>query len=158
MNFKLTALLLSATLALTACGGEKPAETTSADNAPAASDSIKARQDLMQDWRGANDIIKGMLENPASFDAAVLQEQTKFLSESTAHAWTHFADPNQKGKSQDAVWADAAGFKAAADKFDTAVSALHTAAQTAKAASDIEAAFGQVGESCGSCHKVFKQK
>lgn len=23
----------------------------------------------MKDWRGANDIIKGMLDNPANFDA-----------------------------------------------------------------------------------------
>lgn len=157
----LTALAFGAiTLTLTACGGDKastatdtatPAETTKADD-------VATRQAMMKDWRGASDIIKGMLEDPSQFNAAVLQEQTKFLVESSTHAWTHFADANQKGKSQDAVWSDAEGFKTATETFNTAVVALDTAAQTAQSSADIQEAFGKVGESCGSCHKVYKQK
>lgn len=153
--FKKTLAVALTALALTACGGEKPADNQAAT--PAASDSVKARQDLMQDWRAANDILKGMSDNPASFDAAVAKEQAQFLADSSTKMWEHFADANQKGKSQDAVWADAAGFKAAADKFNAAAAALNTAAQTATQITDLEAAMGQVGESCGSCHKVFKQ-
>lgn len=153
--FKKTLAVALTALALTACGGEKPADNQAATSA--ASDSVKARQDLMQDWRAANDILKGMSDNPASFDAAVAKEQAQFLADSSTKMWEHFADANQKGKSQDAVWADAAGFKAAADKFNAAAAALNTAAQTATQITDLEAAMGQVGESCGSCHKVFKQ-
>lgn len=161
----LTALVFGAiTLTLTACGQDNTASTTPADNSAATTpttatvDDVAARQAIMKDWRGASDIIKGMLEDPNQFNAAVLQEQTKFLVESSAQAWTHFGDANQKGKSQDAVWGDAAGFKAATEAFNAAVVALDTAAQTAQSSADIQEAFGKVGESCGSCHKVFKQK
>ncbi len=144
-----TALIIS----LTACSQNASTGTTGgADN-----DAIKARQALMKDWRSANDIIKGMVENPANFDAATLKEQTKFLADTSKTMWTHFGDANAKGDANDTVWSDAAGFKAATEKFDTAVTALNTAAQTAQSASDIESALGQVGESCGSCHKVFKK-
>lgn len=158
----LTALAFGAiTLTLTACGQDNTASTAPADNsattAPAV-DDVAARQAIMKDWRGANDIIKGMLEDPNQFNAAVLQEQTKFLVESSVQAWTHFGDANQKGKAQDTVWSDAAGFKTATETFNAAVIALDTAAQTAQSSADIQEAFGKVGESCGSCHKVFKQK
>lgn len=141
-----------AALSLTACNKDSSTNNASTSN----SSDVEARQALMKDWRGANDIIKGMLENPANFDAATLKEQTAFLADS-AKMWGHFADQNAKGDSQDAVWTDAAGFKAAADKFDAATAALNAAAQTATSVDDIKAQAGQVGESCGSCHKVYKK-
>lgn len=142
-------------LALTACGGDKSTDTSSATSSN--DDAVKARQALMKDWRAANDILKGMSDNPASFDATVAKEQAQFLADSSKEMWGHFADANQKGKSQDTVWSDAAGFKAATDKFNTAATALQAAAQTATQITDLEPAMGQVGESCGSCHKAFKQ-
>lgn len=134
-------------IALTACGGNKTVESS----------DVSARQALMKDWRSASDIIKGMTENPDQFDAAVLQEQAKFLDDTKSQMWAHFADANAKGKATDAVWSDPAGFAAATAQFDTAVSTLNATAQSAQSATDIESALGQVGESCGSCHKVFKQ-
>lgn len=152
---KTLAIALTA-LALTACGGDK-ASTETPTAAPATTDAVTARQDLMQDWRGVNETLKAMSDNPASFDAAVAKEQAQILLDGSKQMWAHFADANQKGKSQDAVWSDPAGFKAAADKFDAAAAALHAAAQTATQITDLEPAMGQVGESCGACHKVFKQ-
>lgn len=155
-NFKHIALAMATVLTLTACGGDKaPADTTSAT--PAATDSVKARQDIMQDWRGANDIMKGMLENPANFDANTFKEQAEFIQKSTATAWGHFADANAKGKSQDTVWSDAEGFKAQQQTFDTALAELITVASTAKTADDVAGAFGKMAENCGGCHKVYKQ-
>lgn len=153
----LTAVAFSAiALTLTACN--KDNATTATDTAAStAVDDVATRQALMKDWGAASEIIKGMVEDPSRFDSAVLQEQTKFLADSSSQMWTHFANEANKGKSQDAVWTDAAGFKAAADKFNAAVANLNTVAQTAQSADDIGAALGQVGESCGSCHKVFKK-
>lgn len=155
-SIKHIALAMATVLTLTACGGDKaPASTT---EAPAqATDSVKVRQDLMQDWRGANDIMKGMLENPANFDAATFKEQAEFIQSNSAKMWEQFADANAKGKSQDAVWSDAQGFQAQKDAFDVAVAELVTVAGTAKTADDVAGAFGKVAESCGSCHKVYKQ-
>lgn len=148
------AFATAAVITLTACNNTSTEAT--AESNPTSSD-VASRQALMKDWRAANDILKGMTENPASFDAAVLKEQTSFLADSSSKMWSHFADASAKGNSTDAVWNDPTAFKAATDKFDAAVTALNAAAQTASSAADIEAALGQVGESCGSCHKVFKQ-
>lgn len=150
------AFATAAVITLTACSNPSTPTEATAESNPASSD-VASRQALMKDWRAANDIIKGMTENPASFDAAVLKEQTSFLADSSSKMWSHFADASAKGNSTDAVWNDPTAFKAATDKFDATVTALNTAAQTASSAADIEAALGQVGESCGSCHKVFKQ-
>lgn len=138
-------------LALSACGGDK------AEQASAQTDSVKARQDLMQDWRGANDIMKGMMENPATFDANAFKEQAEFINKGHETMWGHFADQNAKGKSQDAVWTDAQGFSAKKDEFMTATANLVAQASSAKTASDVEQAFGKVAEGCGSCHKVYKK-
>lgn len=153
--FNKIALVAMTALALSACGGDKAGTDAGASG---DSSQVTARQALMKDWAGASDILKGMVEDPSKFDKAVAEEQAKFLSETSAQMWGHFTDVNQKGKSQDAVWSDAAGFQAAADKFNSAATALHTAAQGAQSVEDISAALGQVGESCGGCHKVFKQK
>lgn len=150
MMFKKLMPLAILVLILSACSNQ---ETGTANN----TDAVKARQDLMKDWRGANDIMKGMLENPASFDAAAFKEQAEFISGSNAAMWTHFADANTKGKSQDAVWSDAAGFKAKQDEFSTALNNLVSVASNAKSADDVKQAFGAMAENCGSCHKIYKQ-
>lgn len=152
MKLKSLALITLATLTLSACGGDKP--STSSD---AGADQVKARQSAMQDWRGANDILKGMMENPASFDPATFKEQAEFINAGTAQMWSHFGDANAKGKAQDAVWTDGAGFQAKKDEFDTAVKNLVATASTAKTADDVKSAFGQMAEGCGSCHKVYKK-
>lgn len=144
----LVAIMLSA-LVLTACGEDKTTANTENNN-------IKARQDLMQDWRFANDTLKGMAENPANFDAELAKTQAKILADSSEKMWQYFNDPAAAGKSKPEVWSDPTAFQAAIDKFNTAVATLNTATQNATQISDLESAMGQVGESCGSCHKAFK--
>lgn len=153
---KIMITALAASLVLTACGKEEKAAEAPAAQAEVS--SIKARQDLMQDWRGANEAMKGMLENPASFDAAAFKERAELISNSTANMWKHFeGEANKGGESQDAVWTDAAAFKAEADKFSAAAADLVAAASTAQSAADVEAQFGAMAGTCGSCHKVFKK-
>lgn len=139
-------------LGLSACS-----QTETAAQNPASSD-VASRQALMQDWRFATDIVKGMIENPTNFDSAALQEQTQFLNQSAATMWSYFDDESAQGNAKTDVWSDPSAFAESKDRFDAAVTALNAAAQSATQASDIEAAFGQVGESCGSCHKQFKQR
>lgn len=149
VNKFLAGLSISA-LILTGCGNDNNASSP-------ASDDIKTRQNLMKDWRSANETMKGMLENPASFDAAAFKEQAEFISSTNAQMWTHFADANAKGDSQEAVWSDAAGFKAKQDEFGSALGNLVSISATAKSADDVKQAFGAMAENCGSCHKVYKK-
>lgn len=150
---KLTKFILAATLSSLALVGCTKNETTASE-----STSIKARQDLMQDWRGANEAMKGMMENPASFDAATFKERADSIANSTAEMWKHFeGDANKGGQAQDAVWTDAAAFKAEVEKFNAAAAELSAAAANAKSHSDVEAQFGAMASTCGSCHKQFKK-
>lgn len=152
---KKTLTFVALTLVLSACSNNSTSTTA---ESPANSDAVKVRQDLMQDWRGSMDILKGMQENPANFNADLAKEQANFLAESSTTMWGHFADANAKGGSQDTVWSNPTGFQTAADNFKTAVTALQAASQNATELKDIDSAIGAVGESCGSCHKDFKQK
>lgn len=152
MNFKLSVLILSATLALTACGKDTASTPENANNA------IKDRQNLMRDWRGANDIIKGMAENPTNFDTAVLKEQATFMNDSTAKMWEHFKDTTPNNKTNEAIGADPEGFKKASDDFDALIAELQSKSQTASSIADVEPLIGKINESCGACHKAFKKK
>lgn len=136
---------------LTGCGQPR----TSAGN-PNTSD-VAQRQALMKDWRSANDIMKGMVENPANFDAAVIQEQAKFIQSTSSQMWSYYGDSSAKGNAQDTIWSDPTAFGEASANFDAAVTALNAAAQTATTPADIEAPLAQMYESCGSCHKQFKR-
>lgn len=139
-------------LTLSACGGDKAATETAS-----GSNDVAERQALMKDWRAANEILKGMAENPANFDAELAKQQTQFFVDTSAKIWGYFQDTNAKGDAQDAVWTDAAGFSAATESFNAAAVALNEAAQNATQISDIEAAYGKLAENCGGCHKVFKK-
>ena len=138
-------------LSLVACGDK------SSNAGSATSTDIKARQNLMQDWRAANDILKGMMENPDNFDAATFKEQAEFINASTAQMWTYFHDANAKGNSDDAVWSDATGFQAKKDEFDAAIQNLVATATNAQNADDVNVAFGAMAENCGRCKKKKKK-
>ncbi|WP_323841732.1 MULTISPECIES: cytochrome c [unclassified Moraxella] len=140
-------VLIASALMLVACN--------SASQSP---NDIKTRQNIMQDWRAANDIMKSMVEKPDTFDAATFKEQADFIKESTNKAWESFADSANKGKSQDAVWSDGAGFKAQADEFNAIADELSAIAKEAQSADDVSRVLGRLNESCGSCHKTYKQK
>lgn len=144
---KQTVLIALTTFLLSACN--------SGENS--SSPDVKTRQNLMQDWRSASDIMKGMMENPASFDPATFKEQAYFIHESNQKMWSHFADANAKGKGQEAIWTDATGFKAKQDEFITTTTNLILASDSAKTAADVEQPFGKMVESCGSCHKTYQK-
>lgn len=152
----LLAALAAATLALTACGKNETAGASTAA-APADQSVVKAREDLMTDWRRANQTLKGMIENPSTFDAATFKENADKIANSTEQMWTYFEGEAAKGgEAADAIWTDAAGFKAETEKFTAAASALSAAAATASSAADVEKLYGEMASSCGSCHKGFR--
>lgn len=123
-----------------------------------ATEDVKSRQNIMQDWRTSSDIMKGMIERPDTFDATTFKEQVDLISNSADDVWSHFDNEANKGGSKDSVWADAAGFKNKAHEFNMAVAELSTVVATATSPNDVQDAFGKVAESCGTCHKNYKQK
>ena len=137
--------LMSAALGLTAC------------SAPLDPD-VKARQDIMKDYGDAMGIIGDMVKAPDPFDAAVFKEQASFLAEDAANPWSHFENQEAMGNATEAVWSNADGFSAEADNFQKVTAELNAAAQSATSVEDVQAAFGEVGASCKSCHTEFRAK
>lgn len=137
--------LMSAALGLTAC-------STSVDP------DVKARQDSMKSWGDAMGVMGDMVKAPDTFDAAVFKEQASFLAEDAANPWSHFENQEAMGNATEAVWSNADGFSAEADNFQKVTAELNAAAQTATSIDDVMPAFGQVGQSCKSCHTDFRVK
>lgn len=137
--------LVAAVLGLSACSG-------------AVDPDVKARQDSMKSWGDAMGIMGDMAEAPETFDAAVFKEQAAFLAEDSATPWSHFTNQEAVGNATEAVWVDVDGFRAEADNFQQATAELNTVAQNATSIDEVMPAFGQVGESCKSCHTDFKVK
>jgi len=100
---------------------------------------------------GATRALNGAVAN---FDAAVVKAQGQVLVDNAAKIKAAFApgtDQNDPGAAP-AIWTDAAGFNAAADKF---------AADAAKvlAATDgpsLQAALTAVNGDCGGCHRTYR--
>ncbi|MGP5791623.1 c-type cytochrome [Psychrobacter celer] len=137
--------LMSTALGLTAC-------STSVDP------DVKARQDSMKSWGDAMGVMGDMAEAPDTFDAEIFKEQAAFLAEDAATPWSHFENQEAAGNATEAVWSNADGFRAEAENFQQATAELNAAAQTATSMDDVMPAFGQVGQSCKSCHTDFKVK
>lgn len=137
--------LMSAALGLTACSNSVDPD-------------VKARQDSMKSWGDAMGIMGDMAEAPDTFDAEIFKEQAAFLAEDAATPWSHFENQEAAGNATEAVWSNADGFRAEAEKFQQATAELNAAAQTATSIDDVMPAFGQVGQSCKSCHTDFRVK
>jgi len=99
----------------------------------------------------ATGALRGVVAN---FDATAAKAQGQILVDNAAKTKALFAvgtDQNDPGANP-AIWTDAAGFNAAADKF---------AADAAKigAATDgpsLQAALGAVNADCGGCHRTYR--
>ncbi|MBO1517186.1 c-type cytochrome [Psychrobacter celer] len=137
--------LMAAALGLSAC-------STSVDP------DVKARQDSMKSWGDAMGVMGDMAEAPDTFDAEIFKEQAAFLAEDAATPWSHFENQEAAGNATEAVWSNVDGFRAEAENFQQATAELNAAAQTATSMDDVMPAFGQVGQSCKSCHTDFKVK
>jgi cytochrome c556 len=72
---------------------------------------------------------------------------------------TLFPAGSDKGNTKAAptIWTDQAGFRKAAMTLTTTSEALATAAKSGDATA-VAAAFKEVGEACGACHKEYRLK
>ncbi|WP_019672554.1 c-type cytochrome [Psychrobacter lutiphocae] len=120
------------------------------------SDSVKARQGDMKNWKDATGVMKDMVEAPETFDADKFKQEADFLAKDASNPWQYFDDENDTGGAEPTVWSDSEGFKAAAEQYKQATLELQAAAQTATSVEDILPAFSKVGENCKSCHEGFK--
>lgn len=122
-----------------------------------AQDAIAERQQAMKSVGGAMRVVGGMARGQVDFDAAAALEAFETMNEVAGRYGSLFPEGSETGgetEAKDTIWSDRAGFEAEIAKFESA-----TAAAVAAAPQDMDsfrAAFGPVGQSCGSCHEVYR--
>jgi len=120
--------------------------------AAALADAHSDREAVMRANGGAVRALNGAVAN---FDAGVVKTQGQVLVDNAAKIKTLFA-PGTDQNDPDAlpaVWTDAAGFSAAADKFsaDAAKVAMATDGPS------LQAALAAVNGDCGGCHRTYRK-
>jgi cytochrome c556 len=132
-----------------------------ATTAFAQDDPIAIRQALMSNNGAAAALAGGMLKDEVAYSPVAGKAVIEALS-ATAHAFGSFfpegsADPT-RSKASPKIWEDAAGFRAALDKFRADVAAAREAAgkdgPADKAA--FAAAIQPVLGNCRSCHEGYR--
>ncbi len=89
-----------------------------------------------------------------NFDAAAVKAQAAILAANGAKIAALFAPGTDQNHPQasPAIWTDAAGFKAAADKFTADANALMTVSDGA----GLTTALATLQSNCAGCHKAYR--
>jgi cytochrome c556 len=100
-----------------------------------------------------------MARGAVPFDANVVARNAGYLDVLAKMPWDGFAESTKDVKSAalPAVWSDAAKFKQAHERMESAVAQLVAVSKSGDEAK-IKAAIGDVGKTCGGCHDDFRQK
>lgn len=163
---------LAALALLTACGGQNSSSATAA-SAPAATaasgeaaapgaalspkEAVKEREKLMESFKKDAGTMGKMVKGETPYDAAAFQAAADNLAANADKPWVHYTpeSANEKSEAKPEVWSKPDEFKKEIEKFTTAAAALKTAAASGKL-DDVKKPFGDVGQSCKSCHDTFR--
>ena len=98
-----------------------------------------------------------VMKGQKPYDKAEIKANVAILATLSALPWQAFPEGTQSEYALADIWTDPAGFKAAQDKFKSAVDNLSASADTGNL-EQIKKSFGAVGASCKSCHDVYHEK
>lgn len=92
------------------------------------------------------------------YDADQIKANMKVLNTLATLPWAGFASAGSEGgNAQDDVWLDTEGFEEARNKFEGNLEKL-SAAVDAEDFNAFRVAFGNTGQSCKSCHDVYRKE
>ena len=123
-----------------------------------AEDAVKYRQGAFNVMASHFGRLGAMAQGRVPFDAKVASEHMAVILAVHKLPWTAFPAGSDKGHPNRAkanIWSDAAGFKAAEDKFVAEIAKLDAAVRSGQADS-LKTAFGPVGGTCKGCHDNYR--
>lgn len=120
--------------------------------------AIKYRQSAMTLMANHFGRIQPVIKGAAPYDKEAVKANVAILATIAPLPWSAFTDGTEKGSNaKPDVWSDAAGFKAAQEKFLVAVKALSAAADAGDL-DKLKAASGNVADACKACHDKYQVK
>lgn len=121
-------------------------------------DAIKYRQSAFVVLASQFGRMQPTVKGQVPYDAAAIKANVALVQTLSTLPWGAFgADTEGKSSAKPEVWSDAAGFKAAQTKFESAIVKLSAAADSGDL-DKLRAAFGDVGASCKACHDSYRIK
>ena len=121
-------------------------------------DAIKYRQAAFVVLASQFGRMQSTVKGQVPYDAAAIKANVEIVKTLSTLPWGAFGAGTQgKSAAKPEVWSDAAGFKTAQAKFESAVVKLSAAADSGDL-EKLRAAFGDVGASCKSCHDSYRVK
>jgi len=118
--------------------------------------AVKARMDLMGTIAGNMKVLGDMAKGARAFDAGKAQVAASAIAEGAGKTPALFKaqEDDPKSEAKPAIWQNFADFTAKAAAMEGAAS------QAAGALTSVDAlrtAVGQIGATCGACHKVYRE-
>jgi cytochrome c556 len=121
-------------------------------------DAIKYRQSALSLLGTHMSRLQPVLKGQVPFDAAAVKANVAVIQTLSTLPWTAFvAGTHTSSSAKPEIWSDAAGFKAAHQKFEAAVVQLSGAADSGDL-NKLRSASGEVGASCKACHDSYRAK
>lgn len=129
--------------------------TAAAPQAAADEAAIQARQGLMKGVGATMGGLKAVVEGevPTSAAASLAGAMAGFSQAAVLAFPEGSMGANSRAKAE--IWSKPADFNAAVAAFQGAAAGMAAVAKSGDAGA-IKAAFGELGKSCGGCHKPFR--
>jgi len=121
---------------------------------------VKERMVAMKDIGARMKVLAGMVRGRAPFDAASAKEAAGAIAAHARDIPRLFPKGSRLGPSEavDRIWIEWPMFEAEAKALADRADALGRRAETATSGADLRRAFGDIGRSCKSCHKSYREK
>lgn len=121
---------------------------------------VKTRMEAMKDMGARMKSLAAMVRGRAPFDAASAKEAAEAIAAHARDVPRLFPKGSRHGPTEavEKIWSEWPQFTTEANTLADRADALGRRAATATSGADLGRAFGDIGRSCKSCHKRYREK
>lgn len=122
-------------------------------------DAVKYRQSAFSVMATHFGRIGAVVKGDRAYDKATVEADAAIVETMSKLPWHAFPEGSNtaKSKAKPEIWQEQDKFKSGAEKMQSEVAKLATAAKSGDLAA-VKAAFGAAGQTCKACHDNYKNK